>query len=489
MPYKVVDGRYEPLRLTPDEVLGMLRELKVRFVDLQFTDVRGRLQHTTITSHSLDKGDFERGVPKLDGSSIRGFAEVQASDMVLVPDPSTFSIIPWSSPECRTARLICDVYLGFGEGRLTRDPRYAAQRAERLLTDELGQGSVSYWGPEPEFFIFDRVEWDALSPRAQSYRIESREAAWSPGGQHYPIRFKEGYLPAPPHDTLAELRSECVRILEEYFHIPCTVHHHEVATAGQGEINFRFDTLTSAADSTVTLKYVVKNVARAHGVVATFMPKPLFGDNGSGMHVNVSVWRDGRNLFYDPDDPYAELSQLGRYFVGGLLEHAEALSAIVAPTTNSYRRLVPGYEAPVYITWGRGNRSACVRVPAYHRGLESEPEKRVEFRPPDPSCNPYLCFAAMLAAGLDGIKKKRDAGEPVDENVYRLTPGQRRELGIRELPSSLEEAVECLESDREFLKPVFSQDLIDSVIENALRECREVGSRPHPYEFYLYFDA
>ena len=489
MPYKITERGCELFKLTPDEVLDKVKELGVRFIDLQFTDLPGRLQHTTMVAHELTKDSFEMGVPKLDGSSIRGFVEIHRSDMVLVPDPSTFAIIPWTSTEHRTARLICDVYWGFGEGRLSRDPRSIAQRAEQALRDELGHGVVSYWGPEPEFFIFDHVEWDVLNAyRGQGYRIESREAAWSPGGQHYPIRFKEGYFPTPPHDTLMEIRSQCVRFLEDYFNIPCIVHHHEVATAGQGEISLKFDTLTNAADAVVTLKYVVKNVARMHGMIATFMPKPILGDNASGMHVNVSIWRDGQNLFYDPDDPHAELSQLGRYFGGGLLDHAKALAAIVAPTTNSYKRLVPGYEAPVYIAWSCRNRSACLRIPLYHKGAKAASAKRVEFRPPDPSCNPYLCFAAMLAAGLDGIKKKKDMGDPVEEDIYKLTPERRRELGIKELPGSLKEAVECLESDHEFLKPIFTQDAIVKIVENAMKEYTEVNIRPHPYEFYLYFD-
>ena len=489
MPYKITEEGYEPFTMTPEEVLKAVKELKVRFIDLQFTDLPGRLQHTTVSAHELSLDSFEMGFPKLDGFSVRGFVGIHESDMVLVPDPSTFALIPWMKEEHRTARMLCDVYWGFGEGRLSRDPRNIAQRAEQVLKDTLGEGSISYWGPEPEFFVFDRVEWDVLMPfRGQSYRVESREAAWSWGGTFYPIRFKEGYYHTPPHDTLMELRSECIRLLEDYFHVPCIVHHHEVATAGQGEINIRHDSLTNTADNLMTLKYVVKNVAHRMGMVATFMPKPIFSDNASGMHVHVSVWRNGQNLFYDPDDPHAELSQLGRYFGGGLLEHARSLAAIVAPTTSSYKRLVPGYEAPVYIAWGCRNRSACLRVPVYHKGAKAASDKRLEFRPPDPSCNPYLCFAAILAAGLDGIKKKKDMGDPVDEDIYKLTPERRRQLGINELPGSLKEAVECLESDYEYLKPIFSQDAIDKIIENAMKEYTEVSIRPHPYEFYLYFD-
>ena len=484
MPFKIEDGKIKPLKLSSEEVLEAIRKEKVKFVDLQFTDVPGKLQHTTILAELLEEEVFEEGVPKLDGSSIRGFVEIHESDMVLKPDPSTFTIIPWMPESLKTARMICDVYRGFGMGRLEQDPRGVAQRAEEAL--RRAGFEVSYWGPEVEFFVFDRVTWDVLLPfQGQSYRIESREAAWS-GGAAYPIRFKEGYYPAPPQDTLMEFRCECARILTENFGVICDVHHHEVATAGQSEINFYRDSLTCAGDSVMTLKYVVRNVAQKHGMVATFMPKPIFADNASGMHTHVSLWSRGRNLFYDPDDSYAEISQLARYFGGGILEHSRSLAAIVAPTTSSYKRLVPGYEAPIYIAWSRSNRSACLRVPVYHRG--DERRKRLEFRPPDPSSNPYLCFAAILAAGLDGVKKKIDMGDPVDENIYKLTAERRRQLGIRELPGSLKEAAECLQSDSEYLKPIFPSELLEKIIEMEISEHTEVSMRPHPYEFYLYFD-
>jgi len=486
-PYEVTpEGMLKPFKKTPMEVVDLLRREGVRFIDLHFTDLPGRLQHTTINSRDLTVEAFEEGLPKLDGSSIRGFVEIHESDMVLKPDPSTLAVIPWMPPQVKTARLICDVYLSYAEGRFTRDPRAVAQRAEEVLRRE--GYSLSYWGPEPEFFVFDKVCWDVLTPfKGQSYSIESREAAWSSQlGVGYPLRFKEGYFPAPPHDTLMEFRSECVLALENHFHVPCSVHHHEVATAGQCEINIVHDTLTNAADSVMTLKYVIKNIARRHGMTATFMPKPIFGDNASGMHVHVSLWRNGKNLFYDPDDAYAELSQLGRYFVGGLIEHGQSLAAIVAPTTNSYKRLTPGHEAPVYLVWSRRNRSASIRIPVYHKGAAAA--KRIEYRPPDPSCNPYLCFAAILAAGLDGVRKKIDPGDPLDEDVYKLTPERRRQLGLKELPGSLKEAVEHLQSDHEYLEPIFSRDVIDKIVENGLKDYVEVVMRPHPYEFHLYFD-
>lgn len=477
-------------------VLKRIKEEKVRFIDLQFTDLPGRLQHITLPATVLDAEALVNGVPKLDGSSIRGFAEISESDMLLKPDPTTFAVIPWSGQEDRTARLICDVYAGFGGDRFSRDPRYVATKADEYARE---QGySSSYWGPEVEFFVFENVSWDVLSPyKGQSYSIKSSEAAWSQG-PGYPIRFKEGYYPASPQDTLMEYRCTVMRFLEDYFGIRCEAHHHEAATAGQCEIDVVKDELVKMADNVMTLKYVAKNVARSYGMVATMMPKPIFGDNASGMHTHVSLWseldpaellsKEDANLFYDPDDEYAELSQLGRYFIGGLLEHSRALAAIVAPTTNSYKRLVPGYEAPVFIAWSRGNRSANVRVPVYERGPEKAAKKRVEFRTPDPSCNPYLCFAGIMAAGMDGIRSKKDPGDPVNENIYELTPERRKQLGIGELPGSLKEAIDALKSDSEFLKPIFTQDLIERLIENGMKEHIELSARPHPYEFYLYFD-
>lgn len=501
MPYKKLEnGKLVKFKLTPEEVIEKIKAENVKFLDLQFTDLPGRLHHTTIPASKVSPELFELGAPKLDGSSIRGFVTIEESDMILKPDPSTFAIIPWMPQNMKTARVLCDVYWGYGQGRLEWDPRAIAQKAENYLRR---LGYVSYWGPEVEFFVFDRVEWDVLDAYSgQSYKVYSREAAWSRAGANYPIRFKEGYFPAPPHDTLMEYRSECVLVLENYFHIPCDAHHHEVATAGQGEIDMYMDTLTNMADDVMTYKFVMKNIAKQKGMIATFMPKPIFMDNASGMHTHVSLWsgdifenpsqsllaEEIKNLFYDPTDDYAELSQLGRYFIGGIMEHSRALTAIVAPTTNSYRRLVPGFEAPVYIAWSRRNRSACVRVPVYIKGEKGAKLKRVEYRPPDPSCNPYLAFAAIVMAGLDGIKKSIDPGDPIDENIYHLSSERRRQLGVKELPGSLNEALDELESDNEFLKPVFPQEAIEKIIENGRKEAMEVAMRPHPYEFYLYFD-
>ncbi len=467
-----------------DSVLALMRERKVRWVELHFTDLDGRLRSVTVPASRLNEDSFTRGFGKLDGSSIRGFKEIDESDLVLVPVPETFAIIPWSNGLGLRARFISRIYDTYGKGRFIKDPRYVAERA---ISYAESAGYKPYFGPEVEFFIFDSVEVDITNPFSGIfYRIHSAEAPWS--RRSPTLMFKEGYYPTTPTDKVYRVRAEAAEILEDYFNIKVECHHHEVATAGQSEINFRFRDLVSAADAVVTLKYVVKNVAAKYGMVATFMPKPLYGDNGSGMHTHVSLFgiNDGENLFYDPNDEYAELSQLGRYFIGGLLDHARALAAIVAPTVNSYKRLVPGYEAPVYIVWSRANRSACVRVPVYHR---SDKDKRVEFRPPDPSSNPYLAFSAILAAGLDGIRRKIDPGDPIDENVYAMPPSKRESLGIKQLPGSLMEAIEELESDSDFLRPIFPRELLETYIELKKREWVEVNLYISPIEVYRYIDV
>src|SRR2546422_1072147 len=426
----------------------------IAFVDLHLTDVPGRLRHVTSPAEMISEKTFTDGVAKLDGSSIKGFTEIFESDMVLLPDPSTFGVIPWEGTY-KTARLIYDVMVGFGRGKFARDPRRVAQEAAKML--ESAGYTESLWGPEVEFFVFDGATWQVSDPFSNSFKISSRESAVEARGTNFPIRFKDGYYPAPPVDTLSDYRSECVTNLRDGFGILCNAHHHEVATAGQCEIDMYRDALVQMADSVMTYKFVTKNVAQKRGLIASTMPKPIFGDNAVGMHVASSLWKGQRNVFYDGKDDYAELSQVGRYYVGGLLEHSKALCAITNPTTNSYRRLVPGYEAPVYVAWSRGNRSANVRIPVYERGKSAEGPKRAEFRTPDPSCNPYLALAAIASAGADGIKKKLDPGDPVDEDIYKLTPKRRRELSIGELPGSLKESIECLESDSEFLKDVFGK--------------------------------
>jgi len=478
------DGTFAARTFTSSEVMDMIRKQGVKFVDLQFTDVPGRLRHVTIPSEMMSEEMFKEGVAKLDGSSVRGFVEIQESDMLLVPDSSTYGVVPWIEDKVKTSRLICDVRAGFGAGRFSRDPRFTAQKAEEKIKAAGFTGSL--WGPEVEFFVFDSATWEANNPFASGFRISSIESANEARGTNFPIRFKDGYYPAQPVDTLSDYRSECVNYLRDGFGVLSNAHHHEVATAGQCEIDMYRDELVTMADSVMTYKFVTKNVASRRGLVCSTMPKPIFGDNAVGMHTHSSLWSGKRNSFFDPNDSYAEISQTARYYVGGIMEHSRALTAIVDPTTNSYRRLVPGFEAPVYVAWSRSNRSANVRIPVYEKG--SEGSKRVEFRTPDPSCNPYLAFAAIAAAGVDGIKKKKDPGDPVDEDIYKLTPEKRRELSIGELPGSLKEAVECLESDSEFLTGIFPRDLVETIMSLEMDNYRQVSARPHPYEFYLYFD-
>ena len=478
------DGRFVKRTFSPKEVIDLLEKDAVKFVDLQFTDVPGRLRHVTMPVEMMNEEMFTEGVAKLDGSSVKGFVEIHESDMMLVPDASTYAEVPWLEGELRTARFICDVRAGYGRGRFSRDPRFVAQTAEAKIRE--AGFTDSLWGPEVEFFVFDSATWEANNPFASGFKISSKEAANESRGTNFPIRFKDGYYPAEPVDTLSEYRGVCVNYMRDGFGILSNAHHHEVATAGQCEIDVYRDELVTMADSTMTYKYVTKNVANRMGMIATTMPKPIFGDNAVGMHIHSSLWRSGKNAFFDPDDEYAELSQAARYYIGGIMEHSRALTAIVDPTTNSYHRLVPGFEAPVYIAWSKMNRSANVRIPSYEKG--SEGAKRVEFRTPDPSCNPYLAFAAIAAAGLDGMKKKTDPGDPVDEDIYRLTSERRRELKVGELPGSLKEAVESLQSDDSFLGGVFTKDLVEMMVELEMESYRAVAARPHPYEFYMYFD-
>lgn len=485
MTYKVTaEGKIVRSTYNPSQVMDSLRSDGVRFVDLQFTDVPGRLKHVTMPTEMMEEQMFKEGVAKLDGSSVKGFVEIQESDMLLVPDASTYGVIPWSADQLKTARLICDVRAGYGAGRFSRDPRFVAQTAEAKIREAGFTGSL--WGPEVEFFVFDSATWEANNPFASGFRITSRESANEARGTNFPIRFKDGYYPTPPVDTLSDFRGVCVNYLRDGFGVLSNAHHHEVATAGQCEIDVYRDELVTMADGAMTYKFVVKNVASNMGLIATTMPKPIFGDNAIGMHIHSSLWKGERNAFFDPSDPYAELSQAARYYIGGIMSHSRALTAVVDPTTNSYHRLVPGYEAPVYIAWSKSNRSANVRIPAYEKG--SEGAKRVEFRTPDPSCNPYLAFAAITAAGLDGMRRKTEPGDPVDEDIYKLTPEKRRELSVGELPGSLKEAVDSLKSDSSFLDGIFPKGLVEVMMELEMEAYRAVSARPHPYEFYLYFD-
>ncbi|MDH7497178.1 MAG: type I glutamate--ammonia ligase [Syntrophomonadaceae bacterium] len=477
--------------MTPEDISALIKDKSISFIDLKFNDLPGLWQHFTIPSSELTgsadlahSGIFEEGIG-FDGSSIRGFQEIQESDMILIPDPATAVIDPVCSHY--TLTMICDIYDPITRQPYTRDPRFVAKKAERYL-QSTGIADVSYWGPEMEFFIFDDVRFEQ-NTHSGFYSVDSIEGDWNTARREnpnlgYKARYKEGYFPVPPHDSQQDLRSEMVKTLIGVG-IGVEVHHHEVASGGQAEIDMRFDSLTRMADKCMLYKYVVKNVARRFNKVATFMPKPLFGDNGSGMHTHQSLWKGGTNLFFDASG-YALLSKLARHYIGGLLAHAPALMAFCAPTTNSYKRLVPGYEAPVNLAYSSRNRSAAVRIPVY---TDNPRTKRIEFRPPDPSCNPYLAFAAMLMAGLDGIQNEIDPGEPIDRNIYELDP--REAAALRTVPGSLEEAVAALEADHDFLLKgdVFTPDLLDVWIRyKREREIDPVRLRPHPYEFYLYFD-
>ena len=486
MPYRVSHGKALELRYSADEVFSKIQHEGIKFIDLQFTGLTGRFHHTTISADTFTPEQMNDGLPKLDGSSIVGFTNIDDSDLVLRPDPNTFAVVPWYE-ENKTARLLCDVYWGADRGRLARDPRGIAQKAEESVK---GAGfDFSAWGPEVEFFVFDKVHWDVLTPyKGQSYSIESEEAPWSQEGTGYPMGLQEGYYPSTPSDTLTPFRNECVNVLNEFFGILCDNHHHEVATAGQCEIDIRYDYLTNAADATQSYKFVIRNIAKKYGKIATMMPKPISMDSGSGMHTNVSLWKKKKNVFFDPEEDL-ELSQTGRYFCGGILSHAKALCAITNPTTNSYHRLVPGYEAPVYVAWSGSNRSAIVRVPRHFKGEGYAALKRLEFRAPDPSANPYLVFSSVLAAGLDGVKKKIEPGDQVKEDIFQMNKTERSKRNIDVLPANLGEALDALESDRKFLAPIFPDDVVDKLIELERRDQREISIRPHPHEFYLYFDV
>lgn len=470
------------MTITAADVVKMGKD--VQMVDFRFVDLPGTWQHFSIPVRELSEELFDDGVG-FDGSSIRGFQEIHESDMLLLPDPSTAFIDPIL--EVPTLVLICDVYDPLTRLPYTRDPRYIAKKAEVYLK-QTGIATTSFWGPEAEFFLFNDVRYGG-GTNSSFYYIDSVEGWWNSGTDSGPnlggqIPPKRGYFPVPPADTQQDLRSKIVLALEQVG-IRVEVHHHEVATAGQAEIDMRFDSLTRMADSLMIYKYIVKNVARKHGLTATFMPKPLFGDNGSGMHVHQSLWKDERNVFYD-EAGYAQLSEAAKYYIGGLLKHSSALLGLSAPTTNSYRRLVPGFEAPVNLAYSQRNRSAICRIPVYSKNPRA---KRIEFRAPDPSCNPYLCFSALLMAGLDGIQYREDPGEPMDKDLYEL-PAEEARL-VKQVPGSLGEVLEALETNHEFLLKgdVFTPDLLKAYIAYKREtELDPVRMRPHPHEFTLYFD-
>jgi len=476
--------------MSPQDVMQYVKKNNIEVVDLKFNDLPGLWQHFSMPASELTEMDdltksiWVEGVG-FDGSSIRGFQKIQESDMILIPDPRTAIV----DPVCKipTLSVICDIYDPLTKKPYSRDPRFVAKKAEEYLKST-SIADRSYWGPEMEFFIFDDVRFDQTE-NAGYYFIDSQEGEWNSGRQEnpnlgYKPRFKEGYFPVPPHDSFQDLRSEMILTMIRSG-IPIEVHHHEVATAGQAEIDMKFDTLTVMGDKCLMYKYIVKNIARKYNKVATFMPKPIFQDNASGMHTHQSLWKGDDNIFYDPEG-YSLLSKTALHYIGGLLKHAPALMAFCAPTTNSYKRLIPGFEAPVNLIYSQRNRSAGIRIPVY---TDNPKTKRVEFRAPDSSCNPYLAFAAMLMAGLDGIENKIDPGKPVDKDVYELTQEELKEM--KTVPASLEEALNALERDHEFLLKgdVFTRDVIDVWLEyKREKELNEISIRPHPYEFYLYFD-
>lgn len=467
-----------------EKVFKLIKDRDVKVVDLKFTDLLGQWQHFSVTVNEFDEGIFEDGIG-FDGSSIRGFQKIHESDMLLFPDPDTVFLDPFTAVP--TLSMICDIVDPITRENYGRDPRNIAKKAEMYLRNT-GLADMAYFGPEPEFFILDNIRYDQ-SHHFGYYYIDSDEGFWNSGKNdkqnlgHKP-RFKEGYFPASPIDTLQDLRTEMVLTLEAVG-IEVEVHHHEVATAGQTEIDMKRSTLTKMADNYLLYKYVTKNVAKKNGKTVTFMPKPIFGDNGSGMHVHQSLWKGGKPLF--AGNGYAGLSEMAMYYIGGLLKHAPALCAFTNPTTNSYKRLVPGFEAPVNLAYSQRNRSASVRIPMYSSNPKA---KRIEFRCPDPTCNPYIGFAAMLMAGLDGIINKIDPGKPLDKDIYDMSPEQLRD--VPSTPGSLAEALRALEKDHEFLLrgDVFSEDLIETWIDYKMeREVKPMQLRPHPYEFMLYYDA
>jgi glutamine synthetase len=468
---------------TAKQVMELAKKSGAKMVDIKFVDTFGTWQHFTCPIGELAEESFTAGLG-FDGSSIRGWKSIEASDMLAIPDPATAFIDPFMVEP--TLSLTCTIAETGTREAYTRDPRGIAQKAESHLAGT-GIADSAVFGPEAEFFIFDNVQFDTKS-NGTFYSVDSGEAIWNTGRDELPnlgnkIRHKEGYFPVAPADTQQDIRTEMCLVMER-LGVKIERQHHEVATAGQAEIDYRFDTLVRAADAMMVYKYVVKNTAAKHGKTATFLPKPLFGDNGSGMHTHQSLWKKGKPLFAGTE--YGGLSQLALYYIGGLLKHARALCAICNPTTNSYKRLVPGFEAPVNLAYSARNRSAAVRIPTYS---ENPKAKRIEYRPPDPAANPYLAFAALLMAGLDGIQNRIEPGEPLDKNIYELPPEELKK--VPNVAGSLGEALDCLEKDHDFLLTgdVFTQDFLDMWITTKRKEHDALRLRPHPYEFFLYYDV
>src|SRR5216117_743975 len=466
----------------PKTVLDFAKKEGALQLDLRFTDIPSLQHHVSYPIQELTLDSFEEGFG-MDGSSIRGWAAINESDMLLIPDPTTAFMDPFA--EFPTLVMLGDVIDPITKQHYERDPRWIAKKAELHLQNS-GVGDTAYFGAEAEFFIFDNVRFDQNQHEGY-YHIDAEEGRWNTGRERdnlgYRPRYKEGYFPVPPTDHYQDMRGEMVQTMIKCgLDIEC--HHHEVATGGQCEIDQNFDTLVKSADNMMTYKYVVRNVANQYGKTVTFMPKPLFQDNGSGMHTHQSLWKGGKPLF--AGDGYAGMSQMALWYIGGLIAHGPALSAIIAPTTNSYKRLVPGFEAPVNLAYSRRNRSAACRIPMYSASPKA---KRVEFRPPDPSCNPYMAFAAMMMAGLDGIENKIDPGQPLDKDIYDLGPEELAK--VPSMPGSLEDALDALEKDHAFLLKgdVFTEELLGTYIEyKRSKEVDAVRLRPHPFEFALYYD-
>ena len=470
--------------MTPKEAVDFAKKNNARIVDLKFMDLLGSWQHFSVPESELEEHLFSEGLG-FDGSSIRGWQAINNSDMLVIPDPATTVMDPFT--KVPTVSMICNIVDPITKEKYSRDPRNIAQKAEAYLKST-GIGDTAYFGPEAEFFIFDNIQYDSTTNES-FYSIDSVEGNWNTGRDEAPNlghkpRHKEGYFPVAPNDTFQDIRSEMMLTMEQVG-ISMECHHHEVATGGQNEIAMRFSSLVNCADNLMWYKYIVKNVARAHNKTATFMPKPMYGDNGTGMHTHQSIWKDGKPLF--AGNGYAGFSEMGMHYIGGILKHSRAICAFAAPTTNSYKRLVPGFEAPVNLAYSSRNRSASIRIPMYS---PSPKAKRLEIRYPDPSCNGYLTFAVMLMAGLDGIENKIDPGEPLDKNIYSLGPEEL--ASIPTLPHSLDQALEALEEDHEFLLKgdVFTQDIIDTWIEyKRENEVDPLRLRPHPMEFEMYYDC
>jgi glutamine synthetase, type I len=479
------------------KAVDTLKSNDIKWVHSAFVDIRGILQDMVLPAREYLSGNaFTAGIG-FDGSSVRGFKSIEESDMIFMPDAKTLSIMPWETdPVQKSAIVLGDVYEGNGGKEASVvDPRsYVAKRA---VEEAAKMGYTSFFAPELEFFVFKSIDPTKLtydlwvSPKGGegdswgAPRVVPESPEVTPGG--YIIRPKEAYYRTPPEDTTVAFRNEASQVMDEYFGIEIEKHHHEVATVGQVEIDYKYGPLLDTADRALLYKFVAKNIAKKHGLIATFMPKPVYLDNASGMHCHQSIWSKGKTCMYDEKDTYAELSQIGRYYVGGLLEHAKALTAICCPTVSSYKRLVPGFEAPIYVMWSRRNRSALARIPLYYKGPEFAAQKRVEYRGVDPSCNPYLAFSALLMAGLDGIKKKIDPGDPCDEDLYKLTPQKRRSLGIKELPTTLKDALDELESD-EVMKNALGSHIFDAFIELKTKDWNQYCLYVSPWEIMKYLD-